>query len=257
MTNNSTRTYKLVLTAMLGAIVVVLGVTPLGFIPLGPMKLTVLHIPVIIGAIYAGPYVGMGIGLIFGIMSVMQAPGDLTFGPVWATGEAVNYLLITINAIVPRVLIGLTAAMTYKGAKKIPRTTSLAILAATGVAMLGFSIFKLVEMIGSGEAYYMYIVLIVAIIGVGIWIGLTIGKKSLPVVLAAGIGTLTNTILFLGLAYLFFGNLFAELFETTRKAMGGILATAGITNGVPELVVSIVLISAISTAVKPRDMSAE
>ncbi len=238
---------------MLGAIVVVLGVTPLGFIPLGPMKLTILHIPVIIGAIYGGPYVGMSVGLVFGIMSVLQAPGDLTFGPVWATGEASNYFLIGVNAIVPRVLIGLTAALAYRGAKKIPRTTSLVILAIVGTGMLAFSIYKLIEMINTGQAYYMYIILIVAIIGVGIWMGLTIGKKSLPVVLAAGIGTLTNTVLFLGLAYIFFGNLFAELFETSRKAIADILATAGITNGVPELVVSIVLISAIAAAVKPEN----
>lgn len=252
--NTSSKTYKLVLSAMLGAIVIVLGVTPLGFIPFGPMKLTILHIPVIIGAIYGGPMVGMTVGLIFGIMSVFQAPADLTFGPVWATGEIKNYLLIGVNAIVPRVLIGLTAALTYKGAKKIPRKVSLASLAVIGAGMLGFAIYKLVDMISAGDSFYMYIVLIVAIVGVSIWTILTIGKRSISVVLAAGIGTLTNTVIFLSLAYIFFGNLFAELFETTRKAIADILVTAGITNGIPELVVSIVLISAIVVAIKPKEL---
>ena len=100
----------------------------------------------------------------------------------------------------------------------------------------------------------MYIILIAAIVGVSIWTILTIGKRSISVVLAAGIGTLTNTILFLTLTYLFFGNLFAELFETTRKAIADILVTAGITNGIPELVVSIVLISAIAVAIKPKEL---
>lgn len=252
--NTSSRTYKLVLSAMLGAIVVVLGVTPLGFIPFGPMKLTILHIPVIIGAIYGGPVVGMTVGLIFGIMSVFQAPGDITFGPVWATGELKNYLLIGVTAIVPRVLIGLTAAFTYKGAKKIPRKIALGSLAVIAAGMLGFAVYKLIDMISAGESYYMYIILIAAIIGVSIWTILTIGKRSISVVLAAGIGTLTNTILFLTLTYIFFGNLFAELFETTRKAIADILVTAGITNGIPELVVSIVLISAIAVAIKPKEL---
>jgi len=252
--NTSSKTYKLVLSAMLGAIVIVLGVTPLGFIPFGPMKLTILHIPVIIGAIYGGPVVGMSVGLIFGIMSVFQAPGDITFGPVWATGEIKNYLLIGVTAIVPRVLIGLTAALTFKGAKKIPRKIALGSLAVVGAGMLGFAIYKLVEMISAGESYYMYIVLIAAIVGVSIWTILTIGKRSISVVLAAGIGTLTNTIIFLTLTYVFFGNLFAELFETTRKAIADILITAGITNGIPELVVSIVLISAIVVAIKPKEL---
>jgi len=242
------------LSAMLGAIVIVLGVTPLGFIPFGPMKLTILHIPVIIGAIYGGPVVGMTVGLIFGIMSIFQAPGDITFGPVWATGEMKNYLLIGVTAIVPRVLIGLTAALTFKGAKRISRKIALGSLAVIGAGMLGFAIYKLVEMISAGESYYMYIILIAAIVGVSIWTILTIGKRSISVVLAAGIGTLTNTIIFLSLTYIFFGNLFAELFVTTRKAIADILITAGITNGIPELVVSIVLISAIVTAIKPKEL---
>jgi uncharacterized membrane protein len=74
------------------------------------------------------------------------------------------------------------------------------------------------------------------------------------VVLAAGIGTLTNTIIFLTLTYVFFGNLFAELMKITKKAVADILITAGITNGIPELVVSIVLISAIVAAVKPKEL---
>ena len=252
--NTSSKTYKLVLSAMLGAIVIVLGVTPFGFIPFGPMKLTILHIPVIIGAIYGGPAVGMAVGLVFGIMSVFQAPADITFGPVWATGEIKNYLLIGVTAIVPRVLIGLTAALTFKGAKKTPRKVSLASLAIIGAGMLAFAIYKLVEMISTGESYYMYIILIAAIIGVSIWTFITIGKRSISDVLAAGIGTLTNTILFLTLTYLFFGNLFAELFEITKKAVADILVTAGITNGIPEMVVSIVLISAIVAAVKPKEL---
>lgn len=252
--NTSSKTYKLVLSAMLGAIVIVLGVTPFGFIPFGPMKLTILHIPVIIGAIYGGPIVGMTVGLAFGIMSVFQAPADITFGPVWATGEIKNYLLIGVTAIVPRVLIGLTAALAFKGAKKTPRKVSLASLAVIGTGMLAFAIYKLVEMISSGESYYMYIILIAAIVGVSIWTFITIGKRSISVVLAAGVGTLTNTILFLTLTYLFFGNLFAELFEITKKAVADILITAGITNGIPEMVVSIVLISAIVAAVKPKEL---
>lgn len=254
MKNRSNRTYKLVLSAMLGAIVIMLGVTPLGFIPIGPMKLTILHIPVIIGAIYGGPYVGMSIGLVFGIMSVFQAPGDLTFGPVWATGEFKNYLLIGVTAIVPRVLIGLTSAYAYRVAKKIPRIVSLISLAAIGMGMLVFSTIKLLEMINAGESYYMYIVMIVAIIGVNLWTILTIGKRSISVVLAAGIGTLTNTIIFLTLTYWFFGGLFAELFEISKKAVADILVTAGITNGVPELIVSIILISAVAVAIKPKEL---
>ncbi len=59
---------------VLGAISIILGMTPLGFIPVGPTRATIMHIPVIIGgAIMEGPLVGGIVGLIFGLFSMFQA----------------------------------------------------------------------------------------------------------------------------------------------------------------------------------------
>ena len=63
----SNRIRKIVITGALGAISVILGVTRWGFIPwISGASLTVMHIPVIIGAVLEGPIVGTLIGLIFG-----------------------------------------------------------------------------------------------------------------------------------------------------------------------------------------------
>jgi uncharacterized membrane protein len=256
--NTSGKTYKLVLSAILGAIVLVMYFIPqVGFIRFGPILATTLHIPVILGAIYGGPYVGMAVGLFFGILSVTQAPADPTFSFAWATGEMKNYILVAVNAIIPRVLIGLTSAFVYKASKKIPRKTSLVALAVIAAGMLGYTIYKLIAQIGSGEGfstYFMYIILIAAIIGLSIWIGLTIKNRSLSVVLAAGVGSLTNTILFLSLAYLFFKDVFAAALNVTRAEIANILVSVGTVNGTLELVVSIVLISAIAVAIKPKEL---
>jgi len=68
------RTRKIVITGVLGAIAVLLGLTRLGFIPwISGASLTIMHIPAIIGAILEGPIVGLGIGLIFGIFSEIKA----------------------------------------------------------------------------------------------------------------------------------------------------------------------------------------
>lgn len=64
---------RLAVVGVLGAISVVLGMTPLGFIPVGPTRATIMHIPVIIGAIMEGPVVWGLVGLIFGIFSIYQA----------------------------------------------------------------------------------------------------------------------------------------------------------------------------------------
>jgi len=77
----SNRVRKIVITGALGAISVILGVTRWGFIPwVSGTSLTIMHIPVIIGAVLEGPVVGTLIGLIFGVSSYRgclldQSPG--------------------------------------------------------------------------------------------------------------------------------------------------------------------------------------
>ena len=56
---------KIVISGLLGAIAIILGATPLGFIPVPTPagNATIMHIPAIIGAIVEGPLVGAFIGL--------------------------------------------------------------------------------------------------------------------------------------------------------------------------------------------------
>jgi uncharacterized membrane protein len=110
MINNSIqkrriKTNQLTTIGMLSAICVVLGLTGYGFIPLPGAKATIMHVPVIIGSIIGGPLVGMTIGLIFGIFSIIQnitAPNLLSFA-------FINPLV----SVVPRVLIGFTSYYAY------------------------------------------------------------------------------------------------------------------------------------------------
>ena len=64
---------KMMVVGLLASISIVLGIVPgLGFIPVGPTRATIMHIPVIIGAIMEGPLVGGLIGLIFGVFSIFK-----------------------------------------------------------------------------------------------------------------------------------------------------------------------------------------
>jgi uncharacterized membrane protein len=119
------RTRKLVITGVMGAIAVLLGVTHWGFIPwFGGISLTIMHVPVIIGAVLEGPIVGLGIGLIFGVFSLIQAavapnsPAD-----VWFT----NPLL----SVLPRLFIGPAAYLAWKALEKIP-VVGLVVAGVTG-----------------------------------------------------------------------------------------------------------------------------
>lgn len=100
-------TRQLTMIGMLSAISIVLGATGYGFIPLPMAKATILHIPVIIGAILEGPIVGAMIGLLFGVFSLIQnyvAPSSALF-------FAFQNPLVSV---LPRILIGIVAYYTYK-----------------------------------------------------------------------------------------------------------------------------------------------
>src|SRR5690606_29292281 len=65
-------TRQIAIVGMLSAISIVLGASGVGFIPLPMAKATIMHIPVIIGAILVVPEVGLAEGLIFGVFSNSQ-----------------------------------------------------------------------------------------------------------------------------------------------------------------------------------------
>ena len=102
------KTRKIVVSGVLSAIAIVLGITHLGLIPwFGGAAITVLHVPVIIGAILEGPIVGMIIGFLFGISSLIQAA-------IAPTGVIDVAFTNPVISVVPRVLIGLTTWLVYR-----------------------------------------------------------------------------------------------------------------------------------------------
>lgn len=108
------RTRKIVITGILGAISIFLGITRWGFLPwFGGISITIMHIPVIIGAILEGPVVGLAIGLIFGLFSMIQAGVAPNFPTdVWFTNP--------ILSVLPRLFIGPVAWLVWTGLKRWP-----------------------------------------------------------------------------------------------------------------------------------------
>lgn len=101
-------TGRIATIGLLFGIVLFLDLTKLGYISIGLMNLTLMHIPVIIGAIIEGPIVGMIIGLLFGISSMinqMMTPTPTYFifmNPVISIG--VRVLLGYVSGVVFKVL---------------------------------------------------------------------------------------------------------------------------------------------------------
>jgi uncharacterized membrane protein len=160
----------IVVAGILGAIVILLGATRLGFVavptPLGDA--TIMHLPVIIGGILEGPVVGVILGALFGIFSFLQVGSPIFKDP--------------LVSILPRLFIGITAYLAYATFRRVSEYAAL--------------------------------------------------------IVAAVVGTLTNTILVLGVAVL-------RGYLTSEAAVG-----YGIAAAVPEAILAVIVVVAVITAWK-------
>ncbi len=118
------KTKSFVLTAMFIAIIGLLAFVPyLGYIPLGVVNATTIHIPVIIGAIFLGPKKGALLGGVFGLTSLLNNTfkGGVTafvFSPFHAIGMGGNPLAVSLKSLcicfIPRILIGIVAYYAFR-----------------------------------------------------------------------------------------------------------------------------------------------
>lgn len=95
----------LVINGLLAATGLILGLTPLGYIPIGPIKITLMCIPVIIATLLLGLKSGLFMGAIFAFTSIMQIL--LQPSPLYAVllTSFLNWVKILLVCVLPRLLI--------------------------------------------------------------------------------------------------------------------------------------------------------
>lgn len=119
------------------AIEIVFTVVPfLGFIPLGFINATTLHIPVILAGILMGPKYGGIVGFVFGLLSLLKATFEpnltsFVFSPFITVGGISGNFLSAVIALVPRILIGVVAGWLYEWLRKRKLTQNTAVIAAS------------------------------------------------------------------------------------------------------------------------------
>lgn len=119
---------RLVLTALLTALIIVMAFTPLGYLKAGAIEITFITIPVIIGAVLLGPVGGLFLGAVFGITSFIQCFGMSTFGVALFS---VSPLRTAIVCIVPRVFMGWLTAAIFKAISSKDKTSFVQYLVAS------------------------------------------------------------------------------------------------------------------------------
>src|SRR5918911_111747 len=75
MASSMLNTRRIVITGVLAAVAILLGITRLGFIPVPNVSgnATIMHVPAIVGGALEGPVVGAIVGGIFGIFAFIEA----------------------------------------------------------------------------------------------------------------------------------------------------------------------------------------
>lgn len=138
MTTNKQSIQKLVLGAILTALVIILQFMGY-FIRLGPFSISLVLIPIVIGAAMCGPAISAWLGFVFGVV-------------VLISGDAALFLAINIPGTILTVLLkgtlcGLAAGLVYNLLDSVNKY--VAVIAAaivcpvvnTGVFLLGCSVF--------------------------------------------------------------------------------------------------------------------
>lgn len=143
--NTASSTRGLAQTALFSALIILMAFVPfLGYIPLGFTRATIIHIPVILGALILGPKKGAVLGFVFGLTSLISNTTNPTitsfvFTPFYSLGEYQGGVQSLVICFIPRILIGVIPYYVYHGVIKLfhkpkgkPFVPALAMAGVTG-----------------------------------------------------------------------------------------------------------------------------
>lgn len=124
-------TGKMARMAVLAAILIIMGFTPLGYLRVGVMMITFNMIPVVIGAVTIGPMGGAILGAVFGLTSFSQAlTGADALGTALLGHSLLSAILLFIMCFVPRVLAGWLPGLFFRALGKNASTRKRVVMFA-------------------------------------------------------------------------------------------------------------------------------
>ncbi len=138
--------FQMTIIAMIVAILIIQTFVPvLGYIPLGPLDVTIVHITVILSAVLFGSKTGLTVGAVWGLLSMIRAYIQPTpFNVVF---------LNPLISVLPRLLVGWVSGLVFEAL--IKRTSNRWIYSVT--ALIGTAMNTILVLGGiyflAGETY--------------------------------------------------------------------------------------------------------
>lgn len=132
---NHKRIHQITLLAILTAIVIIFTFTPIGYIKIGLVEITLLVVPVAIGAVILGPKGGAFLGFMFGFLSfILSLTGMSTFGTMLIS---INPFYAFLLFVPTRTLMGLCSGLIFRGLNRVVKHDIIAhIVACVSAAAL-------------------------------------------------------------------------------------------------------------------------
>lgn len=126
MTKSKFSTKYLVELALLVAIILLMAFTPIGYIKTAGLEITLIVIPVAVGAVTLGPAAGAILGAVFGITSFIQCFGMSAFGTALL---GINPFFTFLVCVPTRILEGWLTGLIYRGLRKtkLPANASVTV----------------------------------------------------------------------------------------------------------------------------------
>lgn len=106
------KTFRLALLGLFSALIILMSITPIGYIRTGVVSITLVHIPVIIGAILLGWQGGLILGGVMGLTS-------LTIAYVMPGGIMDYFFQNPLVALPSRMAMGLIVGLLFIGFSKV------------------------------------------------------------------------------------------------------------------------------------------
>ena len=148
---NGFKPRQMTLLGLLCGILIIMSVTPLGYLRLGALSITLNMIPVAIAAVAMGPLGGAITGLVFGLTSFFSAlTGGSSMGVIMMN---ISPALTFVQSVVPRLFMGICVGAIYRLFCAVNQRKAAAYAAGFAAAFLNtlFYMTSLVLLFGNTE----------------------------------------------------------------------------------------------------------
>lgn len=248
--NQKQQVFHLVAFSIFAAIILLLSLANIGFIRIGPVAITIIHIPVLIGILILPLGYAVGLGILFGL-------GSLLASFIYATTPIDMAFQNPLISILPRAIFALIAFFTFFGLKKLQKTKFgdtiiFIIVSVITVVFFYFGGIALSQTIDPKNATLLKDILTPVFVGIS---GLVIGlyyyfinskslKQSISIPSSIMISTLIHTVLVLLAISIFKASALTSLGVGALQLIKIVVGT----NGFIEIIVGVLIATPIAMA---------